>query len=135
MTFHSYLGLKHEFGADPRLGKAADCVLLSFALLEEAGIYHPQPKKEWFDLARAGMWDALAAVWKSNTVSINSPEPWSVALHWNRPRTNHPKLGISTVVQNDSTIGLVMLNARKGVVWLPLNTPGLPTLSFCRFTK
>lgn len=135
MSFHSYLGLKHEFGADPKLGKAVDCLLLCFTLLDEAGVYRPSIDEKWFDLARGGMWDTLAMEWNRHTTPIDSPEPWSVALHWNKRKLNHPRLGISTVVENDSTMGLVMVNARIGVVWLPLDTPGLPELSFCRFTE
>lgn len=135
MSFHQFLGLKHEFGADPRDGKAADCLLLAFALLDEAGVHHPPIDQNWFELGRVGMWETLAMEWQKQTVELDGPEPWAVALHWNRPRLNHPRLGISTVVENESNLGIVVVNAKKGVVWLPLNTPGLRPFSFCKFVK
>ena len=135
MSLHHYLGLKHEFGADPREGEAADCLLLCFALLDEAGIYRPELDPRWMDMATAGLWSSLETVWNHHTSPVNAVEAGCVALHWNRPNSKHPRLGISTVVEHSDNLGVVMIHARKGVVWLPLATPGLPQFNFRRFTK
>lgn len=135
MSLHHYLGLKHEFGADPREGKAADCLLLCFVLLDEAGIYRPELDPRWMDMATAGLWSSLETAWNHHTSPVNAVEAGCVALHWNRPNSKHPRLGISTVVEDSGNLGVVIIHARKGVVWLPLTTPGLPQFNFRRFTK
>jgi hypothetical protein len=135
MSLHHYLGLKHEFGADPRDGKAADCLLLCFTLLDEAGIYRPELDPHWMDMALIGLWPSLETVWNNHTSPVNAVEAGCVALHWNRPNSKHPRLGISTVVEDNGNLGVVMIHARKGVVWLPLTTPGLPQFNFRRFVK
>lgn len=133
MNLHRYLGLKHKFAADPKDGEAADCLLLCFTLLDEAGIYRPKLDSTWMEMAKNGLWQSLETVWKSNTVPISKPEPYAVTLHWNKARPGHPRLGVSTVIENSETLGIVMIHARKGVVWLPLSTPGLPEFNFCKF--
>jgi hypothetical protein len=135
MSLHRFLGLKHEFGADPKDGKAADCLLLCFTLLDEAGIYRPEFKPEWMKMAEAGLWQSLETAWNNLTSPVNAVKAGCVALHWNRPTRNHPRLGISTVVEDSGNLGVVMIHARKGVVWLPLTTPGLPQFNFRRFRE
>jgi hypothetical protein len=135
MSLHRFLGLKHEFGADPKDGKAADCLLLCFALLDEAGIHRPQFKPEWIDMAKAGLWQPLEVTWNNLTSPVKTIEAGCVALHWNRPTRNHPRLGICTVVEDSGNLGVVMIHTRKGVVWLPLTTPGLPQFNFRRFKE
>jgi hypothetical protein len=135
MSLNKYLGLKHEFGADPKDGEAADCLLLCFALLDEGGFYRPPFDPRWMDMALSGLWDSLQIVWNNHTEHVDHVEAGCVALHWNRPNSKHPRLGISTVVEDSGNLGVVMIHARKGVVWLPLTTPGLPTLNFRRFAK
>lgn len=133
MNLQKYLGLKHKFGADPRDGKAADCLLLCFALLDEGGIPRPAMNPEWIEMAKAGFWNSLEIAWNNHTTAIDKPEPFAVSMHWNRPRLDHPRLGICTLVESGHTPGIVMIHARKGVVWLPLSTPGLPSFQFRKF--
>jgi hypothetical protein len=135
MTFQNYLGLKHKFRADPKNGEGADCLLLCFTLLDEAGVYHPELDESWFTMAEQSLWESLAGIWQRKTEPAGINEPWSVALHWNRPRLDHPRLGICTLVETHGTMGLVMINARKGVCWMPLDLPGLPQFEFRRFIK
>lgn len=135
MSLHQYLGLKHEFGADPKNGKAADCLFLCFSLLDEAGIYRPELDPRWIEMARSGLWESLETAWNHHTSSVDSIEAGCVALHWNRPTPRHPRLGISTVVEDNGNLGVVMIHARKGVIWLPLATPGLQKFNFRRFTR
>jgi hypothetical protein len=134
MSLHQYLGLKHEFGADPKEGKAADCLFLCFALLDEGGFYRPELDPRWMDMALAGLWSSLETAWNHHTSPVKAVEAGCVALHWNRPNSKHPRLGIATVVEDSGNLGVVMIHARKGVVWLPLTTPGLPSFNFRRFT-
>jgi len=133
MSLHHYLGLKHEFGADPKDGKGADCLLLCFTLLDEAGVYRPKFNPVWLKMAEAGLWQSLETIWNNLTSPVKAVEAGCVALHWNRPTRSHPRLGISTVVEDNGNLGVVMIHARKGVVWLPLTTPGLPQFNFRRF--
>lgn len=135
MSLHRYLGLKHEFGVDPKTGKGADCLLLCFTLLDESGYYRPSLDPNWLEMAKAGLWESLETVWNSHTVSADFIGAGCVAMHWNRPRPGHPRLGICTVVEDSGNLGIVMIHARKGVVWLPLTTPGLPQFNFRRFSK
>ena len=135
MNLHRYLGLKHEFGADPRDGKAADCLLLCFALLDEAGIKRPELDPSWIDMALCGLWSSLEIAWNHHTRPADTVELGCVALTWNKANNNHPRLGISTVVEDRGSLGVVMIHARKGVVWLPLTTPGLPKFNFRRFKE
>lgn len=133
MSLHHYLGLKHEFGADPKDGKAADCLLLCFTLLDEAGIYRPQLDPRWMDMAASGLWGSLETCWNNHTRPADTIEPGCVALTRNRRNNSHARLGISTILAQDGSLGVVMIHARKGVVWLPLSTPGLPQFNFRRF--
>jgi hypothetical protein len=135
MSLKDYLGLKHEFAADPRDGRAADCLLLCFTLLDESGFYRPELDPRWMDMALAGLWSSLETAWNHHTSPVNAVGAGCVALHWNRPNSKHPRLGISTVVEDSGNLGVVMIHARKGVVWLPLTTPGLPRFNFRRFTR
>lgn len=135
MTLHKYLGLKHEFGADPRLGEAADCLLLCFALLEDGGTFAPALDPMWFEMAKAGLWGSLEMVWNKNTVPIEGPERFAVSLYRNKPKPGHPRLGISTVIESGGSLGIVMIHARRGVIWLPLSTPGLPKFQFRKFKE
>lgn len=135
MNLHRYLGLKHEFGADPKHGKGADCLLLCFTLLDEMEVYRPELDPRWMDMALAGLWSSLETAWNHHTSAADCIEKGCVALHWNRPNKTHSRLGISTVVKNAGNLGVVMIHARKGVVWLPLTTPGLPQFNFRRFVK
>lgn len=134
MSFHRFLGLKHQFGADPKDGAGADCLLLCFALLDEAGIYRPPFDPRWMEMAKLGLWESLDTAWHHHTSPVKDLTAGCVALHWNKPNPRHPRLGISTIVEDNGILGAVMIHARKGVVWLPLATPGLPSFNFRRFT-
>jgi hypothetical protein len=135
MSLHDYLGLKHGFGADPREGKAADCLLLCFALLEEGGAFAPKLDPSWIEMARAGLWGSLETIWNRMTVAVDGPEPFAVTLHRNKSRPDHPRLGVSTLIETGGSLGIVMIHARKGVIWLPLTTPGLPKFQFRKFKQ
>ena len=41
MDWKRWIGLPHEFGADPEDGVAADCLLMVWRILDDAGINHP----------------------------------------------------------------------------------------------
>lgn len=135
MTLHQYLGLKHEFGADPKEGRAADCLLLCFALLRDEGVFTPDFDPEWIRMAEAGLWGSLENVWNRLTEPLDGPEKFAVSLYKNKPKLNHPRLGVSTLIEVEESLGIVMIHARKGVVWLPLSTPGLPKFQFRKFKK
>jgi hypothetical protein len=135
MTFHQYLGLKYELGADPKDGKAADCSILCFTLLREAGVKVPDFDPQWTEMARMGLWGSLETIWSRGTVPISEPEQFSVVMHRNKPKPGSSRLGISTVMESGGSLGIVMIHARKGVVWLPLSTPGLPKFQFRKFKE
>lgn len=133
MTFHQYLGLKYELGADPKDGKAADCSILCLTLLREAGVKVPDFDPKWTEMARMGLWGSLETIWRRETAPISEPEQFSVAMHRNRPRPGSSRLGIVTAMESSGSLGIVMIHARKGVIWLPLSTPGLPKFQFRKF--
>lgn len=110
--YHSWLGLPHEIGADPRDGKAACCLVMARILLEEAGQI-PPPIDQWIEMARSGQWEPLRDAFYRHTEELPQAEPWSISL------LDDPKegLGIGTVVPG--RFMLVPLHSR-GVTALPL---------------
>ena len=59
MDWKNWIGLPHEFGADPELGKAADCLVMVWHILDEAGIEHPEFDYHWLELAKQERWRQL----------------------------------------------------------------------------
>jgi hypothetical protein len=110
--YHSWLGLPHEIGADPRDGHAACCLVMARILLEDAG-QTPPPIDDWIELARAGRWEPLRDAFYRNTEELPKAEPWSITL-LDSPEEG---LGIGTVVPG--RLLLVPLHSR-GVTALPL---------------
>lgn len=121
-TWMRWIGLPHEFRAHPNEGKGCDCLLMTWAVLDEADVPHPPLDPSWLDLAEAGEWDHLQSLWKANTITVDKPEPYAVCLFKNGPSG----LGLGVVVDN----GVLMVHHRRGVCWVPLTT--VRRLSFCK---
>jgi hypothetical protein len=111
MTWRSYIGLPHEIAADPRIGAAADCLLLAFVVQDELGIAHPEPDERWFDLARAERWTELSALFFRHAVEQKEPADGMVTLLVGPQR----KLGVAVRVDG----GSLTVNERKGVIFIP----------------
>ena len=97
MTWRKWIGLPHEFGADPEQGKAADCLLMVWRILDDAGIDHPEFNAYWLDIARQGDWPALEALWRDGTTELDQPKEYAVTLFHNGP--NGLGVGRNTNVQ------------------------------------
>jgi hypothetical protein len=122
-TWRRFIGLPHALAADPHQGEAADCLLVAFSVLAEAGRPHPEPNPHWFELARASRWSELQTIWSDLTEPLSGPEPYAVTLIKNGPAG----LGVGVVVDD----GLLITHHRRGVSWVPLSA--LKPLSFARF--
>lgn len=123
MNWHAWIGLPHKFGADPRQGKAADCVRMVWAILDNAGIPHPEFDYEWLQLARSGEWDLLQLLWEQATEPLTAPEEHAVCLFENGPAG----LGVGIVVDD----GVLIVHHQRGVCWAPYRA--LKTVEYCRF--
>lgn len=110
--WRSYIGLPHAFGADPRDGVGADCLIVAFAVLDELGMSHPAVDPHWFEMAESGDWEPLKRAWEAETFPVDAPEEGAVTL------MDHGAggLGVATVVDS----GLLMVHHRRGVRWIPL---------------
>jgi len=111
-TWMRWLGLPHGFGAHPKDGIACDCLLMVWAVLDEAGVAHPPFEQQWLTLAEAGRWRELEALWDAKTCMLPGPAAHSVTLFHNGPHG----LGVGVVVDD----GLLMVHHRRGVCWVPL---------------
>ena len=107
-----WLGLPHKFGAHPEDGEAADCVLMVWAVLDEARVHHPPFESEWLDLAEKERWDELEQIWNDSTRRLPGPRPYAVTLFNNGPNG----LGVGVVVDD----GMLMVHHKRGVCWMPL---------------
>lgn len=123
MDWHAWIGLPHEFGADPRHGKAADCLVMVWAILDDAGIPHPEFQYEWLELARSAEWDILELIWHQITEPLNRPEPYAVCLFENGPAG----LGVGIVIDD----GVLIVHHKRGVRWVPLKA--MRKLEYCCF--
>lgn len=120
-----WIGLPHEFRADPRDGKAADCVVMVWAVLEEAKIKCPDFQNDWLDLAEAGRWDAIQTIWEQGTEPLDKPEPYAICLFDNGPIG----LGFGIVVDD----GVLIVHYKRGVHWVPFRA--LQKVEYCRFKQ
>jgi hypothetical protein len=123
MDWKRWIGLPHEFGADPCDGQAADCVLMVWRMLDDAGIEHPEFKAYWLDMAKQKRWAELETMWNDSTTQLQQPEEHAVTLFRNGPAG----LGVGIVVDG----GLLLVHHRRGVRWVPLSF--MPSLRFYRF--
>jgi hypothetical protein len=118
-----WIGLPHEFGADPEDGKACDCLVMVWRILDNAGIPHPSMDPRWLQLAGQKRWAELEALWRDGTVELAQPEEHAVTLIRNGPAG----LGVSIVVDD----GLLLVHHKRGVRWVPLSY--MPNLRFYKF--
>ena len=123
MDWKRWIGLPHEFGADPEGGKAADCLVMVWRILDSAGIHHPSMNAQWLQLAEQKRWPELEQLWSDGTVELDGPQQHAVTLIRNGPAG----LGVSIVVDD----GLLLVHHRRGVRWVPLSY--MPSLRFYRF--
>lgn len=110
--WHQWIGLPHRFRADPRDGEGADCLLMVWAVLDTAGVPHPEFDAAWLDLAEWGRHQRLAEIYRDITIPLEEPEEYATTL-FSTART----IGIGIVVDD----GLLHVHHRRGVQWTPLN--------------
>ncbi len=122
-NWRNYLGLPHVFGADPADGQGADCLIMTFNILDALGLPHPAFEQRWLELAKACRWGELLSLWDEATVPLDAPENGAVTLIQN----GKAGLGVAIVVDD----GVLMVHHRRGVVWIPLQI--MKPLTYCRF--
>jgi len=123
MDWKRWIGLPHEFGADPEDGQAADCLLMVWRILDDADISHPEFNAYWFEMARQKHWGELETLWRDGTIQLDDPEEHAVTLF----RNGRAGLGVGIVVDG----GLLLVHHKRGVAWVPLSL--MPSLRFYRF--
>ena len=115
--WHDWIGLPHETGADPRIGAAADCLLLVFAVQDQLGIPHPEPEERWFDLARRGGWVELKELydiffsWAEPVEGASRDGDFTLLV----PSRRDAMLGFATRLDG----GVLTVSEKRGVVWIP----------------
>ena len=123
MDWKHWIGLPHEFGADPEDGVACDCLLMVWRVLDDAGVSHPGFNANWLEMARQKRWSDLEALWRDGTVELEAAESHAVTLIRNGPNG----LGVGIVVDD----GLLIVHHKRGVRWVPLDY--MPRLHFYKF--
>lgn len=123
-----WIGLPHEIGADPRLGKAACCLRITQIILSDAGYRFPFELNELYRLAKEKDIDAIARAFDSSTVSISAPEAYCMTLFTDE------RLGIGIGIVVPDEIGgrlfLLVPHHRRGVMPVPVDI--LSSLKFAR---
>ena len=111
MIWHRWIGLPHQFRADPNDGQGADCLIMTWHVLDTAGVPHPALNAEWLNMAERGDYEALAKLYRGSTISLDKPEAHAMTMF---RAADH--IGIGVVVDG----GLLHVNRRKGVRWIPV---------------
>lgn len=122
-NWRAYIGLPHEFGADPAAGQGADCLVMVMGILADLGLPHPPLDPHWLTLAQNRAWSELETIWQRITRPLEAPEDGAVTLI----RNGAAGLGVAIVIES----GLLMVHHRRGVVWVPLHL--LKPFPFRRF--
>jgi hypothetical protein len=91
-----WVGLPHVFGEHPKHGRGADCVVMVWAILDSVGVYHPPFDYKWMELATAGKWEELQALWNAATEVLPEMEEFAVCMFKNGANG----LGVGIVVEN-----------------------------------
>jgi len=110
--WRTWIGLPHEFGADPRDGKAADCLVMAWRVLDAAQAPHPPLNPAWLERARQGRAADLIQVWRDATVRVDPPTEYAIAIFG----TAYGALGVGILVE----AGCLTVHHRRGVCWVPL---------------
>lgn len=109
--WHRWIGLPHKFRADPNDGQGADCLIMTWNVLDAAGVSHPALDAEWLSMAERGDYEALTMLYRERTIDLDKPEEYAVTMFL---AAQH--IGIGVVVDG----GLLHVNRRKGVRWIPV---------------
>jgi hypothetical protein len=109
--WHRWIGLPHKFRADPNNGQGADCLIMTWNVLDAAGVPHPALDAEWLSMAERGNYEALALLYRESTIDLDKPEEYALTMF---RAADH--IGIGVVVDG----GLLHVNRRKGVRWIPV---------------
>ena len=123
MDWTRWIGLPHEFGADPENGVGADCLVMAWRILDHAGIKHPPFNAYWLEAARQNRWSEIEMIWRDSMVELSTAEENALTLFRNGPNG----LGVGIVVDD----GLLIVHHRRGVRWVPLSF--IPDLRFYTF--
>lgn len=118
--WHSWLGLPHRLGADPREGEACCCLKMAHIMMTDLGLNPPDIKTYWKDLARQHRWSDLYEEFQLVTVeSPNAEELWTLV-----PLMTPMSFGIGVVVPDRLLLGV---HHRQGVTTVPLDKLRTPS--------
>jgi len=112
--WHSWLGLPHRLGADPREGEACCCLKMAHIMMTDLGLNPPDIEPHWEDLARQRRWTDLYEAFQ--LVTIEAPhreELWSLV-----PLITPISFGIGVVVPDRLLLGV---HHRQGLTTVPLD--------------
>lgn len=112
IDYYKWIGLPHEFGADPDDGQGADCLIMAHKILSSVGAPCPPLKSEWAELAKQQKWEKLREEWSKYMIPVEKPMQYDLHMTTNE----HTGFSIATVVDD----GIVFVSHRKGVAWIPL---------------
>ena len=110
--WRQWIGLPHIFRADPRDGIGADCLIMTWNVLDDAGVPHPEFDSRWLDLAETGAHQELAQLYEQSTIPLETPEEYAITLF-----AGAQMIGVGVVVDD----GLLHIHHRRGVQWIPLH--------------
>lgn len=128
IDWKQWVGLPHETGADPRLGRAACCLKITQIILNDIGYRFPFDLEELYHLAEQRDLLAIRKAFESATVSISDPEPYCVTLFTDKSLG----IGIGIVVPDEigGRLFLLIPHHRRGVMPVPVDI--LSSLEFAR---
>lgn len=111
--WHSWLGLPHRIGADPREGQACCCLRMAVIMLQDLGLDPPEIDPAWFDMARERRWTDLYEEFQLVTQETGEAELWSLV-----PLLTPISFGVGVVVQDNLLLGV---HHRSGLTTVPLH--------------
>lgn len=111
--WHSWLGLPHRLGADPREGEACCCLKMAHIMMSDLGLNPPEIKPYWAKLARDRRWSDLHREFQLVTQETDTERLWSLV-----PLLTPVSFGIGVVVPDRLLLGV---HHRYGLTTVPLD--------------
>ena len=112
-VWHTWIGLPHELGAEPRLGKGACCLRMAELLHQAAGTPFPDITP-LLEQARNQDWGRLQQTFHTLCEVVPEPKPLTMTL------VNNGKagLGIGNIVDDNY---MLLPHHKRGVLAIPIS--------------
>ena len=111
--WHSWLGLPHRLGADPREGQACCCLKMAHIMMDDLGLNPPEIEPHWEELARQRLWVDLYEEFQLVTREAVVEQLWALV-----PILTPKSFGIGVVVPDKL---LLVAHHRLGLTTVPLS--------------